>query len=351
MSGLTDEKLTQDLRQSLPNMHDLKSEIKTESDVNEAKSNSCSGYAAQPSATPAVTAHHQTMDQSGDGKNPISELNELAAIRNLPTPIFQEVGDEGPPHQRKFTIRVTIGAVTADGTGSQKKIAKAAAAASALKELLAVLPPQSRLSKRSSNTHRPRQILVPRNPPPVVDPNPALPDEGLSNVMTMLAKLNYNDKIKIANFLLENADAFIAEVSPQSKVESSSSSSSPIHGKQEQQTAPNSIHGAASPDTIGPIHPSPLATVASPSKVQPVNTLIQTANPIGELQELCVKHGLQPAIYTEVLAEGPPHARRFVMRVAAAGFSTEAEGLSKKVAKTEAARKLLSMVMSNGSSH
>ena len=71
---------------------------------------------------------------------------------------------------------------------------------------------------------------------------------------------------------------------------------------------------------------------------------MEVKSPISQLQEVCVLHGLGLPIYTETGVMGPPHERMFSISVKAAGIIVEGRGLTKKAAKTEAARIALQMV-------
>jgi RISC-loading complex subunit TARBP2 len=64
-------------------------------------------------------------------------------------------------------------------------------------------------------------------------------------------------------------------------------------------------------------------------------------NPIGELQELCMNRRMQPPTYEVCLEEGQPHERRFVIVCTAGSLREEGLGKSKKLAKRQAASKLL----------
>lgn len=64
-------------------------------------------------------------------------------------------------------------------------------------------------------------------------------------------------------------------------------------------------------------------------------------NPVGELQELCMNRRMQPPAYEVSLEEGQPHERKFVI-VCSVGKQGEAGfGKSKKLAKRQAANKML----------
>ncbi len=64
-------------------------------------------------------------------------------------------------------------------------------------------------------------------------------------------------------------------------------------------------------------------------------------NPVGELQELCMNRRTQPPSYEVSLEEGQPHERKFAI-VCSVGTQSEAGlGKSKKLAKRQAASKML----------
>ena len=62
-----------------------------------------------------------------------SELQELLQAQGQPTPVYETVGAEGPPHNRVFTAAVLIGGrEAARGSGTSKKRAEQEAALAAL---------------------------------------------------------------------------------------------------------------------------------------------------------------------------------------------------------------------------
>ena len=74
----------------------------------------------------------------GDHK---SELQELAAHRGAPAPVY-EVDDDGPDHDKRFFATVSIdGVVVGSGEGRSKKSAEQQAAQVALRHLAAVTVP------------------------------------------------------------------------------------------------------------------------------------------------------------------------------------------------------------------
>ncbi len=73
-------------------------------------------------------------DCSESGENDAkSALQEYLQARGIPAPVYETVGEEGPPHDRVFTCAVFIGgAETARGVGKSKKRAEQEAARQAL---------------------------------------------------------------------------------------------------------------------------------------------------------------------------------------------------------------------------
>lgn len=66
-------------------------------------------------------------DRFGAAVDPKTSLQERAGALGLPSPVYA-VAASGPDHNRTFTATVTVGDVTATGTGSSKKQAEMAAA-------------------------------------------------------------------------------------------------------------------------------------------------------------------------------------------------------------------------------
>lgn len=69
-------------------------------------------------------------DRYGAAMDPKTSLQELTARRQVGAPVYS-VASTGPDHDRRFTASVTAGEVTAEGTGTSKKHAEAAAALAA----------------------------------------------------------------------------------------------------------------------------------------------------------------------------------------------------------------------------
>lgn len=70
--------------------------------------------------------------------DPKSELQEWLAARRYPVPLYELTGEEGPPHDRRFTMAVLLnGEIIGAGEGRSKKAAQQAAAKAALERLQA----------------------------------------------------------------------------------------------------------------------------------------------------------------------------------------------------------------------
>lgn len=68
--------------------------------------------------------------------DPKTSLQELAAARGMPHPVYETTG-EGPDHDRRYTARVSLDGARGIGTGTSKKAAELAAAREAVERLRA----------------------------------------------------------------------------------------------------------------------------------------------------------------------------------------------------------------------
>lgn len=71
----------------------------------------------------------------GKPQDPISYLVQLQQGRKEKEPVFTVISERGIPRQPEFVVQVTVGSLTATGTGAKKKDAKRAAAKKALESL------------------------------------------------------------------------------------------------------------------------------------------------------------------------------------------------------------------------
>ena len=83
--------------------------------------------------TPLVAAIGSGASAQHDAK---SELQELLAARKQPTPVYNLVDQQGPDHDRLFSVAVVVdGTVLGQGQGRSKKAAQQSAAEAALARL------------------------------------------------------------------------------------------------------------------------------------------------------------------------------------------------------------------------
>jgi ribonuclease-3 len=74
--------------------------------------------------------------QGGAPQHPKSALQELAAARNMATPVYELVGRTGPHHAPRFTVKASIrNHGEAEAEGASKQEAETAAAAALLSKL------------------------------------------------------------------------------------------------------------------------------------------------------------------------------------------------------------------------
>lgn len=64
----------------------------------------------------------------GISANPKGALQEWAQARALPPPGYAVVAEDGPPHARRYTVRVTLDGRSADATATSKHAAEESAA-------------------------------------------------------------------------------------------------------------------------------------------------------------------------------------------------------------------------------
>lgn len=91
------------------------------------------------SAVPVVSRQFEALFEAvrdrgsrGDAK---SRLQELAQCRKLPVPAYRVVAEEGPDHDKTFRVEVSLGGISARGSGKTKKAAEQDAARDALERL------------------------------------------------------------------------------------------------------------------------------------------------------------------------------------------------------------------------
>ncbi|XP_063227732.1 RISC-loading complex subunit tarbp2-like [Bacillus rossius redtenbacheri] len=88
--------------------------------------------------------------------NSIGKLNDALRSKSLPQAEFSETGEEGPPHEKLFTITCTVSKQKESATARTKKLAKHLAAEKMLVRLLKTIP----------------DVLTPKPKPPAQESTP-----------------------------------------------------------------------------------------------------------------------------------------------------------------------------------
>lgn len=94
------------------------------------------GYeAAKKFITDSILSTFDEILKSGSWEDPKSKLQELAQAQETATPIYKVMSEEGPDHDKTFTVGVYVnGALKGKGTGPNKQTAQQKAATAALKQ-------------------------------------------------------------------------------------------------------------------------------------------------------------------------------------------------------------------------
>jgi ribonuclease III len=93
------------------------------------------GYeAAKKFITTSILSTFDDILASGSWEDPKSKLQEMAQARDTATPIYKVISEEGPDHDKTFTVGVYVnGELKGQGTGASKQNAQQKAASAALK--------------------------------------------------------------------------------------------------------------------------------------------------------------------------------------------------------------------------
>lgn len=102
----------------------------------------CEGFEA---ARRFVEREHLAHVKPAQALDPKTALQEYSQAKFKQAPHYAVTAQNGPPHERTFTVTVAIGAdVVGSGNGATKKEAEAAAARQALQKVRAARPPDLR---------------------------------------------------------------------------------------------------------------------------------------------------------------------------------------------------------------
>ncbi|KAL0611722.1 RISC-loading complex subunit TARBP2 [Plecturocebus cupreus] len=228
----------------------------------------------------------EQMLAANPGKTPISLLQEYGT-RIGKTPVYDLLKAEGQAHQPNFTFRVTVGDTSCTGQGPSKKAAKHKAAEVALKHLKGGSMLEPALEDSSVWQHR-----IPEGSCWLSLPDP-------------LAQFGSSLRGWADSSLTEDVPVFTAAA-------------------------------AATPV------PSVVLTRSPPMEMQPpVSPQQSECNPVGALQELVVQKGWRLPEYTVTQESGPAHRKEFTMTCRVERFIEIGSGTSKKLAKRNAAAKML----------
>ncbi|XP_008108331.1 double-stranded RNA-binding protein Staufen homolog 1 isoform X4 [Anolis carolinensis] len=102
----------------------------------------------------------QTSPEYGQGMNPISRLAQIQQAKKEKEPEYMLITERGLPRRREFVMQVKVGMHTAEGMGTNKKVAKRNAAENML-ELLGFKVPQPQPPKPALKTEEKTPIKKP----------------------------------------------------------------------------------------------------------------------------------------------------------------------------------------------
>nr|XP_038935580.1 RISC-loading complex subunit TARBP2 isoform X1 [Rattus norvegicus] len=219
----------------------------------------------------------EQMLAANPGKTPISLLQEYGT-RIGKTPVYDLLKAEGQAHQPNFTFRVTVGDTSCTGQGPSKKAAKHKAAEVALKHL-----------KGGSMLE------------------PALEDSSSFSLLD--------------SSVPEDTAVIAAEAA------------APV---------PSALLTRTEGTVFLSVGLGRFSFRSPPMEMQPpVSPQQSECNPVGALQELVVQKGWRLPEYMVTQESGPAHRKEFTMTCRVERFIEIGSGTSKKLAKRNAAAKML----------
>uniref|UniRef100_A0A2K6C958 Double-stranded RNA-binding protein Staufen homolog 1 n=1 Tax=Macaca nemestrina TaxID=9545 RepID=A0A2K6C958_MACNE len=123
----------------------------------------------------------QTSPEYGQGINPISRLAQIQQAKKEKEPEYMLLTERGLPRRREFVMQVKVGNHTAEGAGTNKKVAKRNAAENML-EILGFKVPQAQPTKPALKSEEKTPIKKPGDGRKVTFFEPGSGDEnGTSN--------------------------------------------------------------------------------------------------------------------------------------------------------------------------
>ncbi|XP_023367704.1 double-stranded RNA-binding protein Staufen homolog 1 isoform X1 [Otolemur garnettii] len=126
-------------------------------------------------------AKPQTGPEYGQGINPISRLAQIQQAKKEKEPEYMLLTERGLPRRREFVMQVKVGNHTAEGSGTNKKVAKRNAAENML-EILGFKVPQAQPTKPALKSEEKTPVKKPGDGRKVTFFEPSSGDEnGTSN--------------------------------------------------------------------------------------------------------------------------------------------------------------------------
>ncbi|XP_014642841.1 double-stranded RNA-binding protein Staufen homolog 1 isoform X5 [Diceros bicornis minor] len=123
----------------------------------------------------------QSSPEYGQGMNPISRLAQIQQAKKEKEPEYMLLTERGLPRRREFVMQVKVGNHTAEGTGTNKKVAKRNAAENML-EILGFKVPQAQPTKPALKSEEKTPMKKPGDGRKVTFFEPGSGDEnGTSN--------------------------------------------------------------------------------------------------------------------------------------------------------------------------
>ncbi|XP_041334384.1 double-stranded RNA-binding protein Staufen homolog 1 isoform X6 [Pyrgilauda ruficollis] len=185
----------------------------------------------------------QTSPEYGQGMNPISRLAQIQQAKKEKEPEYMLITERGLPRRREFVMQVKVGVHTAEGMGTNKKVAKRNAAENML-EILGFKVPQPQPPKPALKTEEKTPVKKPGDGRKVTFFEPGSEEtsaRGLSNssssVCTSLLPGNKEDEFRMPYLSHQQLPAGILPMVPE--VAQAVGANQGHHTKEFSRAAPN----------------------------------------------------------------------------------------------------------------
>uniref|UniRef100_UPI003D69DA3B double-stranded RNA-binding protein Staufen homolog 2 isoform X4 n=1 Tax=Macrotis lagotis TaxID=92651 RepID=UPI003D69DA3B len=263
-------------------------------------------------------------------KTPMCLVNELARFNRV-QPQYKLLNERGPAHAKMFSVQLTLGEQTWQSEGSSIKKAQHAAANKALRET--TLPKPTPRPPKNNNNSNPGSITptvelnglaMKRGEPAIyrpLDPKP-FPNYRANYNFRGMYNQRYHcpvPKIFYVQLTVGNSEFF-------------------GEGKTRQAARHNAATKALQALQNEPI-PEKLSQNGEPGK-EIEEEKDTNKSEISLVFEIGLKRNM-PVTFEVIKESGPPHMKSFVTRVSVGEFSAEGEGNSKKLSKKRAASSVL----------